>query len=151
MRWGVTIGCVSVFISMVGASFTFPFLQTQRDRLGCDAMCYGSLMSARSALSLVGSVLVGRMSDKAGRIFVLWIGLSSSILSYTISYSMPTITGMWLACLPSSLLNQNFSVFKALFSDYNTEGECQPACQSTAESVTTSMLTLLMNLSQLQC
>ena len=39
------------------------------------------MMSTRSALSLVGSVLVGRMSDKIGRIRVLWIGLSASILS----------------------------------------------------------------------
>ena len=88
---------------------------------GCDALCYGSMMSARSALSLIGSVLVGRMSDKMGRLHVLWIGLGSSILSYWISYSMPSIMGMWLSIIPSSLLNQNYSVLKALFSDYSHE------------------------------
>ena len=78
-------------------------------------------MSARSALSLVGSVLVGRMSDKIGRIRVLWIGLISSIISYYIGYSVPTIGGMWWAMVPSSLLNQNYNVLKALFTDYNNE------------------------------
>lgn len=118
---GIMLGCLSVFVSMVGASFTFPFLQSQRDSLGCDALCYGSMMSTRSALSLVGSVLVGRLSDKIGRIRVLWIGLSASILSYWISYTTPTVTGMWLALIPSSLLNQNYTVLKALFSEYNNE------------------------------
>ena len=33
-HYGVTLGCLSVFVSMVGASFTFPFLQSQRDSLG---------------------------------------------------------------------------------------------------------------------
>ena len=78
-------------------------------------------MSARSAMSLIGSVLVGRMSDRIGRIRVLWIGLISSIVSYYIGYSVPTIEGMWLAMIPSSLLNQNYSVLKALFTDYNNE------------------------------
>ena len=98
-------------------------MQTQRDSLGCDALCYGSMMSTRSALSLIGSILVGRLSDKIGRIRVLWIGLISSILSYYIGYSIPSIQGMWLAMIPSSLLNQNYSVLKALFTDYNNENE----------------------------
>ena len=89
--------------------------------MGCDALCYGSMMSARSALSLIGSILVGRMSDKIGRIRVLWIGLISSVASYYIGYSIPTMQGMWLAMIPSSLLNQNYSVLKALFTDYNNE------------------------------
>ena len=38
-----------------------------------------------------------------------------------ISYSNPSITGMWISLIPSSLLNQNYSVLKALFSDYNNE------------------------------
>ena len=33
-HWGVTLGCISVFISMAGATFTFPFMQSQRDSLG---------------------------------------------------------------------------------------------------------------------
>lgn len=40
---------------------------------------------------------------------------------YWISYTTPTVTGMWLALIPSSLLNQNYTVLKALFSEYNNE------------------------------
>ena len=62
------LGALSVFVSMLGASLTFPFLQAQRDSLGCDALCYGSLSSARSALSLIGSAIIGRLSDRVGRV-----------------------------------------------------------------------------------
>lgn len=117
---GVLLGSLSVFISILGAALTFPFLQSQRDLLQCDALCYGSMQSARSALSLVGSVIVGRMSDQLGRFPVLYIGIASSLSSYAINYSSPTITAMWVSMLPSAL-NQNWSVLKALFADYNAD------------------------------
>ena len=116
---GFIVGSLSVFVSMLGASITFPFLQSQRDLLGCDALCYGSLQSVRSALSLIGSSLVGRLSDRFGRLPMLWIGLISSFSSYLISYSHQNIRGLWLSMIPVALLNQNYSVIKALFADYN--------------------------------
>lgn len=117
---GVLLGSLSVFVSILGASLTFPFLQVQRDLLQCDALCYGSMQSARSALSLIGSVVVGRMSDQLGRFPVLWIGIASSLTSYAINFTSPTITSMWISMIPSAL-NQNWSVLKALFADYNAQ------------------------------
>lgn len=118
---GVMYGSISVFISMLAAAITFPFLQAQRDLLNCDTLCYGNMQSARSALTLVGSVLVGRLSDKIGRKLALYIGLFASILSNLINLSGQNITTMWISMIPSSLLNQNFSVLKALMSDYASE------------------------------
>ena len=119
-RTGVLLGSLSQFVSILGASLTFPFLQSQRDLLQCNAMCYGSMQSARSALNLVGSVLVGRMSDKLGRIPVMLVGILSSLLSYGINYANPSIAAMWVSMLPSAL-NQNWSVLKALFADYSAQ------------------------------
>lgn len=118
---GIIYGSISVFISILGAALTFPFLQAQRDSMGCDALCYGSMQSARSGLSLIGNVFVGRMSDRFGRIPMLWVGLAASLSSYTINYFGNSVEAMWLSMIPSSLLNQNFTVSKALFGDYNTE------------------------------
>lgn len=101
---------------------TYPFLQSQRDSLGCDALCYGTMQSARSGLTLVGSVFVGRLSDRLGRKTCLYIGLAASVLSYAISVNFNSLEGMRLAMVPSSLLNQNFNVLKALFADYNSGG-----------------------------
>jgi len=118
MHNGLLLGSCSIFLSMLGASLTFPFLQSQRDSLGCDALCYGSMQSVRSGLSLVGSALAGRLSDNLGRIPVLWLGLIASIVSYFIALLGGSIQTMWLAMIPAALLNQNFSVLKALFADY---------------------------------
>jgi MFS family permease len=144
VNYGVLFGSLSVFVGFLGASVTFPFLQAQRDQLGCDALCYGTMQvrssilkarvpslisramfsssqSARSGLSMVGSVIVGRMSDKIGRSRVLFIGLTASVISYFINLKGDSIILMWLSMIPSSLLNQNFNVLKALFADYNVE------------------------------
>ena len=118
---GFLIGAVSVFISMFGAAMTFPFLQAQRDNLGCDALCFGTMQSARSGLSLIGAFVVGRLSDKVGRINCLWVGLCASLISYILNWRGASIFEMWLSLIPSSLLNQNFGVLKALFADYNSE------------------------------
>lgn len=121
-NWGVTLGSISVFVSLLGASMTFPFLQSQRDLLSCDALCYGTMQSLRSGLTLVGSVFVGRLSDRLGRKVCLYIGLAASVLQYSISVNFNSLDGMRMAMVPSSLLNQNFNVLKALFADYNSNG-----------------------------
>lgn len=121
-NWGVTLGSISVFISLLGGSMTIPFLQSQRDSLSCDALCYGTMQSARSGLTLVGSVFVGRLSDRLGRKVCLYIGLAASLLSYAIAVNFNSLDGMRMAMVPSSLLNQNFNVLKALFADYNADG-----------------------------
>jgi hypothetical protein len=46
VNYGVLLGSLSVFMSFVGASATFPFLQAQRDALSCDALCYGTMQAS---------------------------------------------------------------------------------------------------------
>lgn len=118
---GITIGSISLFLSFLGSSLTIPYLQSQRDKLGCDVMCYGSMQSARSGLSMVGLVLVGRLSDRIGRTKMMWIGLFASLFSYATNIYGTDMTSMWLALIPSALLNHNFNVMKALFADYSSD------------------------------
>ena len=121
LQRGMLLGSASVFLSILAASVTFPFLQAQRDILGCDALCYGSMQSVRSGLSLVGNVIVTRLSDKTGRQIALFVGILASLVSYLINFMGTTIQAMWIAMIPIYLFNQNFSVLKALFADYNNE------------------------------
>ena len=53
-------------------------------------------------------------------------------MGLTINHGMDSIEGMWLALIPVSLLNQNFSVAKALFSDYIDEVGGQDADRAGA-------------------
>jgi len=121
MHRGVMLGSIMSFISVAAAAISFPFMQTRRDALGCDALCQGGQTSLRSGLMLVGASLIGRSSDQFGRKPMLMIGLVASLSSLAISASMDTILGMWIAIVPTALLNHNWSVLKALFADYVAE------------------------------
>jgi MFS family permease len=129
---GIIYGSLSVFVSMIGAAVTIPFAQAQRDNLNCDVLCYGSMQSTRSGLSLVGNVLVGRLSDKYGRITMLWVGVCASLLSYLINFNGNSVQAMWIALIPSALLNQNYSVLKALFADYNSDAGDEESTRAAA-------------------
>lgn len=109
------------FLSVSAAAITFPFAQARRDALDCDALCQGGQTSMRSGLTLIGAALVGRASDRLGRIPMLWMGVAATLASLSINGSYDTLDGMWWAIVPVSLLNHNFAVCKALFSDYIDE------------------------------
>lgn len=118
---GILLGSFIAFLSVSASAVTFPFAQARRDALGCDALCQGAQTSLRSGLTLIGAALIGRASDRLGRIPMLWIGAAASLVSFAINASRDTLDGMWWAIVPVALLNHNFAVCKALFSDYIDE------------------------------
>ena len=65
--WAERAAMLVTGTSTMAACLTIPFMQGQRDKHSCDAMCLGSMTSVRSALDLVGKVVVGRLSDTLGR------------------------------------------------------------------------------------
>ena len=87
---GIIIGSIAVFVSVLGAAVTFPFLQAQRDRFECDALCYGSMQSLRSGLTLAGNMIVGRLSDRVGRKFALWLGVVANLTTCVLNYQTDT-------------------------------------------------------------
>jgi MFS family permease len=119
---GVLAGCLSLALLTIGTSVSLPFYQGRRDELGCDALCYGTMTSTTSFLSLCGSTLIGWMSDspRIGRHTCLYLGITSSMFGFIVSYFNPnSLIGMWISILPAALFQQNYSVLKALFSDYH--------------------------------
>jgi len=76
---GIVLGSCLIFTSMLGVSLTFPFLQAQRDLLGCDALCYSTMNSALSGLGLLESMFVGRLGDTLGCKSALFLGTASSV------------------------------------------------------------------------
>lgn len=120
----VFYGCLSLASLIVGASLSYPFYQSRRDDLGCDTLCFGAMTSTRSFLSLIGSTILGRISDspRVGRMTCLYIGVVSSVVGFSVSIvDSNSIKGMWLSILPASLFQQNYSILKALFSDFHED------------------------------
>lgn len=128
----VWLASLSVFLGLLGATFTFPYQQSLRESLGCDVLCYGNLQSARSLLSLLGATLAGRLSDRYGRLPLLRLGLCSSLLSYAITLNVQSLIGLWLSMIPSALLNQNYNVLKALISDYQSSNQTSESDRASA-------------------
>mmetsp|Transcript_33792 Transcript_33792/g.57383 ORF Transcript_33792/g.57383 Transcript_33792/m.57383 type:complete len:426 (+) Transcript_33792:1-1278(+) len=110
------------------------------------------MTSVRSALSLVGTAVVGRLSDKngsflartlgslgkgrkssidgvafemspSGRRACLFLGTIASLVGLTIAASMNSLRGLWLSMIPGALLQHNFEVYKALLSEYHSDIE----------------------------
>ncbi len=115
---GTSVAAALAFCSVSAAAVSFPFYQSRRDALGCDALCQGGQTSLRSGLTLVGASLIGRASDRFGRIPMLWIGLAATLIGLMMNLTLDSLNGMWYAIIPVALLNQNFSVSKALLTDY---------------------------------
>lgn len=141
LQHGTTTSCLSLLLLITGASLTFPHLQSRRDELGCDSLCYGSMTSVRSALSLLGTACIGRLSDRndsvlamslgriglvsapSGRRACLYIGTLASLLGFGVAITMDSLTGLWLSMIPGALLQHNFDVLKALISEYHNDLE----------------------------
>ena len=129
LQHGTLYGSLSLALIIAGFSLTMPHLQSRRDALQCDSLCYGSMTSTRSALSLVGGFFVSRLSDNdssfvartigggSGRKACLYIGTVASIIGLVIGGSTFSIFGMYLSMVPGALFQQNFSVLKALLAD----------------------------------
>jgi Major Facilitator Superfamily len=67
LQRGARIAAASLGLLFVSYSLTLPHQQARRDALGCDALCLGTVTSARSFLKLLGSVVMGRVSDSRRR------------------------------------------------------------------------------------
>lgn len=131
LRDGILYGSLSLALLVSAFSLTMPHLQSRRDELQCDSLCLGAMTSARSTLQLIGSALVGRISDSdtsflartigggSGRRACLYGGAIASVIGLIIGGTTNSIRGMWLSMVPGALLQQNFSVLKALFADYH--------------------------------
>jgi hypothetical protein len=101
---------------------------SRRDSLGCDSMCIGSMTSARSTLTLLGATIVGKLSDSkaldrfgGARKVCLMLGVLASAVELVIASQATSISALWISLIPSALLNQNFTILKALFGDYHGE------------------------------
>lgn len=125
---GFLYGTLSLALLVTAASVVMGFYQSKRDALGCDVQCIGTMTSARSTLTLVGSTIIGKCSDSkaldrigGARRFFLVLGVTASALDLMMSYRATSINALWISMIPSALFQQNFTVLKALFIEYHDE------------------------------
>ena len=125
---GIMFGTVSLALVVVANSLLMGHKQSKMDQLGCDAMCVGSMTSVRSALTVVGSTVVGRCSDSTSldhiggaRKFFLIAGAMALACGIILSAAATSLTAMWISLIPGALLQHNFNIMKAIFGSYHDE------------------------------
>ena len=151
---GTLVSCISIFFLICGLSLTFPQMQSRRDELGCDALCYGSMTSFRGAIGLVGTAVIGRLSDRndsflaksfgsvgkgggsSGRRGCLVLGIIASLVGCIIAVTMNSLLGLWLSMIPGAFLQHNFDVFKALLSEYHNDIDDADNCEEESPPTT---------------
>ena len=146
LRQGTLYGSLSLALLIAGFSLTMPHLQSRRDALQCDSLCYGSMTSARSALSLIGGFLISRLSDSdtsffartigrgSGRKACLYIGTIASVVGLIVGGITFSIRGMWLSMIPGALFQQNFNVLKSLLADLHHASDRSKSLTRSASS-----------------
>lgn len=123
---GFLYGTISLALTVTAGTVTMGHFTSQRDSLGCDSMCIGSMTSARSTLTLLGATMIGKLSDSraldnfgGARKVCLMIGIVASAMGIVIASQATSIQSLWISMIPSALLHQNFNVLKALFGEYH--------------------------------
>lgn len=140
-------GCLSIGLMVGGLTICMPHNQTRRDELNCDALCQGSITSARSFLNLIGASLVGNLSDGGGikrRKIFLYVGVLGSLVDLVVGYLTFSINGLWLSMVAGSVLSHNFLVMKSIIAECHDSIDLQEQKQqeeskennSSKESVT---------------
>jgi MFS family permease len=124
---GFLYGTISLALVVTAGSVVMGHYQSKRDAMGCDTMCVGSMTSARSTLTLLGSTIIGKSSDsrslddKLGgtrRAFLI-LGVVASAIELFVAVRANSISALWVSMVPSALFQQNFNVLKALFGEYH--------------------------------
>lgn len=152
LKQGVRLGTASLALLFVASTVTMPYVQNQRDELGCDSMCVGSMTSARSMLTLAGSALVGKLSDStllsgssgSSRRICLVVGILASTIGLWMGYTATNIHMLWMSMIPGALLQQNTNVLKAMFSAYHDAVPEQSS--STDRAASSGLLGMAMGL-----
>jgi MFS family permease len=124
---GFLYGTLSLALVVTAGSVVMGHYQSKRDDLGCDTMCLGTMTSARSTLTLVGSTMIGKASDsksldeklRGTRRAFLVFGVVAAALELIVATHANSISALWVSMIPSALFQQNFNVLKALFGEYH--------------------------------
>lgn len=127
VRWEAFTIAVQL-IAVASRAVMIPFNQSRFDDLKCTQLCFGFLTSARSALQLVGSPALGRVSDAYGRRVAFVVACLGNVLSLTMMAMTDSIMGFGLSIVPAALLSDTFSIAKAVVAD------CMPTASTQERS-----------------
>jgi DHA1 family tetracycline resistance protein-like MFS transporter len=104
---------IIVFVDLLGFSLILPLLPYYAETYGASAFTVGLLVASYAAASLVGSPLLGRLSDRLGRRPVLLISVLGTLVGYLfLGFAAPIGEGLAHLIAPAAA---NIFVLGVLF------------------------------------
>ena len=116
---------LTVFIDLLGFGMVIPLLPIYSDHFTVDetGLVLGLLMASFSAMQFVFSPLWGRLSDRIGRRPVLIIGLTGSVVFYTLfglASVMRSLVLLFVARIGAGIAGATISTAQAYIADSTT-------------------------------
>lgn len=108
---------VLVFVDMLAVGLVIPLLPYYASNLGADAVTYGYLGSIYGISQLIGSPLMGSLSDRYGRVNTLIVSFLASVVSYAMMGMAGSLAMLFLSRIPVGVLKQTMSISYAYVSD----------------------------------
>mmetsp|Transcript_17167 Transcript_17167/g.51306 ORF Transcript_17167/g.51306 Transcript_17167/m.51306 type:complete len:575 (-) Transcript_17167:73-1797(-) len=106
-----------VFLDLFGVGLVVPLLPYYAANLGADPSAYGVLVSSYGVLQLIGSPLMGNLSDAFGRKNILLLSMAGCVVSYAGTPLVGSLAMLFLLRIPVGLLKQTVSIAYAYVTD----------------------------------
>ena len=109
-----------VFIDVLGFGLILPLLPYYATRFGASAFMIGLLTASYPAAQIIGSPILGRMSDRFGRRPILMVSIAGTAVSFLILGSASALWLLFAGRILDGLTGGNFTVAQSYITDVTT-------------------------------
>jgi DHA1 family tetracycline resistance protein-like MFS transporter len=110
-----------VFVDVLGFGLILPLLPYYATRFGASPFLIGLLTASYPAAQIIGSPILGRLSDRFGRRPILMVSIAGTAVSFLILGSASTVWMLFAGRMLDGLTGGNFTVAQSYIADVTTE------------------------------
>jgi DHA1 family tetracycline resistance protein-like MFS transporter len=110
-----------VFVDVIGFGLILPLLPYYATRFGASAFMIGLLTASYPAAQIVGSPILGRLSDRFGRRPILMVSIAGTALSFLILGAAGALWMLFAGRVLDGLTGGNFTVAQSYIADVTTD------------------------------
>lgn len=122
-RRALTLVLVFVFVDVLGFSLILPLLPYYARTFGASATMVGLILSANAMAQLIGSPILGRLSDRFGRRPLLILSLAGTAASFLLLGLARSLAVIFASRVLDGLLGGSISLAQAYISDVTENKE----------------------------